>query len=105
MARVACPTVRPRSWRAAAGRWRYHSGVDGGIDRTGSLQGRKTIQKLARGFDVDVRDVSKVARRVFGLPASRAADRQFLLSSRQCRQVADALGTSPQPSLLGLSGT
>ena len=77
-------------------------------DRTygaGSIYGRKTIQQLARGLDVDVRDVSRAARRVLGLEPGRARDRQFMLSSNQCRQVADALGKRPQPSLLGLAET
>ena len=72
-------------------------------DRTlgaGAVYGRKTIQQLARGLDVELRDVSKAARRVLGLDAASARDRRFMLSSTQCRQIADALGRKPQPSLL-----
>ncbi len=71
-------------------------------DRTpgAAVYGRKTIQQLARGLDVDLRDISKAARRVLGLDAASARDRRFLLSSTQCRQIADALGRKPQPSLL-----
>ncbi len=39
---------------------------------------------------------------MLGLESGRARDRQFTLSSNQCRQVADALGKRPQPSLLGV---
>ena len=71
-------------------------------DRTpgAAVYGRKTIQQLARGLDVDLRDISKAARRVLGLDSASARDRRFLLSSTQCRQIADALGRKPQPSLL-----
>ena len=72
-------------------------------DRTpgaGAVYGRKTIQQLARGLDVELRDISKAARRVLGLDPASARDRRFMLSSTQCRQVADALGRRLQPSLL-----
>ena len=77
--------------------------MDEGTHRAGSVYGRKTIQQLARGLDVDVRDVSKVARRVLGLDPGSARDRRFTLSSTQCREVAEALGRKPQPSLLRLA--
>ena len=77
--------------------------MDDGTHRAGSVYGRKTIQQLARGLDVDVRDVSKAARRVLGLDPGSARDRRFKLSSTQCRQVAEALGRKPQPSLLRLA--
>ncbi len=75
-------------------------------DRTygaGSVYGRKTIQQLARGLNVDVREVSKAAQRELGLEPGRARDRHFRLSSNQCRQVAAALGKRPQPPLPGLA--
>lgn len=74
--------------------------MDDGTHRAGSVYGRKTIQQLARGLDVEVRDVSKAVRRVLGLDPVSARDRRHTLSSTQCRQVADALGRKPQPSLL-----
>ena len=77
--------------------------MDDGTHGTGAVYGRKTIQQLARGLDVDLREVSKAARRVLGLDSGSARDRRFVLSSTQCRQVADALGKKPQPSLLGLA--
>ncbi len=77
--------------------------MDDGTHRAGSVYGRKTIQQLARGLDIDVRDVSKAARRVLGLDPGSARNRRFTLSSNQCRQVADALGKKPQPSLLRLA--
>ena len=80
----------------------YHSVVRDTTSKARAVYGRKTIQQLARVLDVDVRDVSKAARRVLGLESGRARDRQFTLSSNQCRQVADALGKRPQPSLLGV---
>ena len=77
--------------------------MDDGTHGAGAIYGRRTIQQLARGLDVDVRVVSKAARRVLGLDSASARDRRFRLSSTQCRQVADALGKKPQPSLLGLT--
>ncbi len=77
--------------------------MDDGTHGAGAIYGRKTIQQLARGLDVELRDVSRAARRVLGLDSASARDRRFMLSSTQCRQVADALGRKPQPSLLGVA--
>ena len=82
---------------------RYYTRVDDITHGAGAVYGRKTIQQLARGLDVDWRDVSRAARRVLGLDSGSARDRRFMLSSTQCRQIADALGRKPQPSLLGLA--
>ena len=77
--------------------------MDDSTHGAGAVYGRKTIQQLARGLDVELRDVSRAARRVLGLDSGSARDRRFMLSSTQCRQIADALGRKPQPSLLGLA--
>ena len=60
---------------------------------------RMTLRELARSLDVEVRDVSKAARRLPGLERDRLDKPYFRLSPRQCRQVADHLGKRPQPSL------
>lgn len=63
---------------------------------------RKTFQQLARDLGVDVRGVSKAARRL-GLP-ERVFKHNHRLSPRQCREVADALGKRLRPGLLDLPG-
>ena len=97
--------ARPPARDPGVGR-KYIRGTITGVDDThgaGAVYGRKTIQQLARGLDVELRDVSRAARRVLGLDSASARDRRFMLSSTQCRQVADALGKKPQPSLLGVA--
>ena len=113
--RVNAPSAPPWAWprppardpgesrRQPGGIRGTITGVDDSTHGAGAVYGRKTIQQLARGLDVDLRDVSRAARRVLGLDSGSARDRRFMLSSTQCRQVADALCKKPQPSLLGLA--
>lgn len=55
---------------------------------------KKTIEQLARSLDVDVREVSKAARKVLRLPGGDARDLQYKLSPPQCSRIRKALGWS-----------
>ena len=78
--------------------------MDGrGAHRTGPAAGRTTLAQLARGLNVDVREVSRTARTVLGLAPAEARDRRFELSPEQCRLVSAAVEMRQQPSLIPLS--
>ena len=52
---------------------------------------KKTIGQLARSLEIDVREVSKAARQVLGLPVGNARDENYFLNPYQCRQIAEHL--------------
>ena len=71
-----------------------------GARRTRPAAGRTTLEKLARGLNVDEREVARVARQVLGLAASDVRDPRLTLSVGQCDRIRDALGMRMEPSLI-----
>ncbi len=74
-----------------------------GTRRRGPASSRKTVEQLARGLNVDVREVSRTARTVLGLAPAQARDRRFKLSPEQCDLIGAALAARQQPSLIPLA--
>ena len=58
---------------------------------TPSMSNRTTVEQLARRLGTPIRDVSKAAQQVVGLPAGNARDPQYKLNVRQCKEIERAL--------------
>ena len=66
----------------------------------GVTRAKKTIGQLARSLEVDVREVSKAARQILGLPGGSARDVNYLLTPHECGQLAAHL-RPPTPRATG----
>lgn len=71
-----------------------------GARRAGLAAGGMTLAELARGLDIDLREVSRTARFALGLAPAQARDRRFVLSPGQCDSIVAALEMQQQPSLI-----
>jgi hypothetical protein len=57
---------------------------------------KKTLEQLARSLGVDLRDVTKSAKRVLRIASGAARDPQYMLSPNQCKKIQDDLTVSEE---------